>query len=173
MTVRRALPDDAVGITTVRIDAWLVAYRDIVDPEFLAAQSYEQDAITLRERLLMEEAGAVASRFRLVAESEGQVIGFCVCDLPPEEPYAGEWFMIALYVSPLHMGQGAGRALTEEAKAEGQRRGMVRMLFEVFTANEPAKAFYRRTGASFVRAAEKELAGRLYPVDVFEYRLAQ
>ena len=79
--------------------------------------------------------------------------------------------MIALYVSPLHMGQGTGRALTEEAKAEGQRRGMTRMLFEVFTANEPAKAFYRRTGASFVRAAEKELACRFYPVEVFEYPL--
>jgi ribosomal protein S18 acetylase RimI-like enzyme len=171
MTVRRALPDDAVGITTVRIDAWLVAYRDIVDPEFLAAQSYEQDAITLRSRLLDEEAGALTSRFRLVAEDEGQVIGFCVCDLPTDGPYADEWFMIALYVSPQHMGQGAGRALTEVAKAEGQLRGMPRMLFEVFTANEPAKAFYRRTGATFVRSAEKDLAGRLYPVEVFEYSL--
>ena len=165
------MPDDAVGITTVRIDAWLVAYRDIVDPAFLAAQSYEKDAISLRERLLLEEAGAVASRFRLVAESDGQVIGFCVCDLPPEGPYAGEWFMIALYVSPPHMGQGAGRALTEVAMAEGRTRGMTRMLLEVFTANEPAKAFYRRTGASYVRAAEKDLAGRLYPVEVFEYPL--
>jgi ribosomal protein S18 acetylase RimI-like enzyme len=79
--------------------------------------------------------------------------------------------MIALYVSPQHMGQGVGRALTEVAKAEGQLRGMPRMLFEVFTANEPAKAFYRRTVATFVRSAEKDLAGRLYPVEVFEYSL--
>ena len=173
MTVRRALPDDAVGITTVRIDSWLVAYRDIVDPEFLAAQSYERDAVSLQDRLLREESGAMPSRFRRVAELDGRVIGFCVCDLPSEGPYAGEWFMIALYVSPQHMGRGAGRALTVAARTEGRSRGMATMLFEVFTANEPAKAFYRRTGASYVRSAEKDFAGRLYPVEVFEYPLTQ
>lgn len=74
-----------------------------------------------------------------VIRKQGRVAGFVVRD--------GD-ILHALYVHPQRQGQGLGRALLAEAKAEAEA-GVLRLW--VLEANAAARAFYARQG--FVEAA--------------------
>ena len=94
-----------------------------------------------------------------------------MCGEKPDVPFVGDWFMYALYVLPSFQGKGVGKALLREAQGEGRRRGASRMVFSVFSANEPSKAFYFATGAKFLQTGEYELGEKFYPTDYCAYGL--
>lgn len=170
-TIRPADIADAHGITHVRIHAWQAAYRGILRDEFLDSLSIPEASVALKHRLEEETAGIRPPNCRLVADSSGEVIGFCVCGRKPEPPHEGEWFLYALYVHPNRQGRGVGKSLVEAAKAQGRVAGAARMVFGVFTANEASKRFYFGTGARFLEQGTFEIDERSYPTDYCAYEL--
>ena len=171
--IRVAQLDDAEGIARARIVTWQDAYRGMVDDDFLDALSVESATEQLRERLISEASQDAPGVYRLVAVGEGQVVGFCTCGVKPDVPFEGDWFMYALYVLPSFQGKGVGRALLLRAQEMGRHRGASRMVFGVFSANEPSKTFYVRTGAKFVETGDFELGGKRYPTDYCFYHLGE
>jgi ribosomal protein S18 acetylase RimI-like enzyme len=161
-TLRHATVDDAAGIANVQVSTWRDAYATIIDSEFLKNFSVEEATRTQIERI--ETDGA----YRLVATIEGQVVGYAVSNVKKDDPFANDWFMFALYVLPECQGLGIGKALMSSIIAKGRKRGFSRLVFGVFSDNEPSKEFYRRQGAQFLERLNFEVGGKNYPTDYCE-----
>lgn len=92
----------------------------------------------LRERLEDD------SVLYVVAESDGELRGFCEIELTEPEKSVGEiqW----LHVHPEERGQGVGRKLLERAEERILDSGAKRIEGVVLDANEAGNAFYREHG---------------------------
>lgn len=171
ITLRKAVLDDAQAITEVRIETWNATYASILDSEFLVSQTVEEGTSRLRTILAEEALLPETAPVRMVATSEGKVVGFSVCRNKPTEPFIGEWFLQALYIHPTFQGLGIGSKMINATKAEGRSRGASRMLLHVFSENEPAQKFYLATSAVYVRNEDFEIGGKSYPVLLFSYSI--
>jgi len=85
----------------------------------------------------------------LVAERDGQAVGFVVVQIKPRSPVyeAGEeGFVWDLGVRGDCRRQGIGRRLMQAALAELKRRGVGDVILHVAAANEPAARLYESLG---------------------------
>ena len=136
--------DDAAGIASVQVTTWRDAYATIIDSDYLAGMTVEAFTQAQIDRIQTD------SGHRTVATIDGKVVGYAVSRVKTDEPFFYEWFMFALYVLPECQGLGIGKALINDTKTEGHKRGFTRLVFGVFSENEPSKRFYRRNGAVFI-----------------------
>jgi ADP-ribose pyrophosphatase YjhB (NUDIX family)/GNAT superfamily N-acetyltransferase len=98
------------------------------------------------------EMKAAAQRFReslgmdvLVAEMEGQVVGFLALSFVPA--LSGLRALIDdLAVDPAHRRQGIGMALVEAAIQRADRRGATHLLVDTSRGDEAAQDFYQASG---------------------------
>lgn len=79
----------------------------------------------------------------LVAESEGEVVGFAAFAHGRWNRRTELWH---LYVGSSHRGQGIGRALIDAVLADARAAGMRCVWLETSTVAYPAIAFYRQVG---------------------------
>ena len=144
MSVRSAMPFDARAIAAVHVEAWRVAYQDLLPTEVLAGLSVEARARQWAARL--RERGD--RTLTIVTPASGPIAGFCSLALPArdpgEPPDVGE--IPALYVSPAAFGRGLGFELVEAALAAMRARGYREAILWMLGGNERAERFYRRTG---------------------------
>jgi GNAT superfamily N-acetyltransferase len=168
VTLRDALPGDALKIAQIHIQSWRESYRGIVSDDFLMRMSLQARVQSWQENLSPRYQGP---RFNLVAQGpEGQLVGFASGgpqrDWDPQtgrplaqgrsqgsprppglghlRDYDGELW--AIYILRSHQGKGLGRSLFEAVKARLKRGGCASMLVWVLKEN-PARAFYERLGA--------------------------
>ena len=113
-----------------------------------------------RASLAVSDAEIAAGRV-LVAERQGLLFG--MAKVEPD----GELGM--MFVDPLALNRGVGRALFEAAVALARRQGARRM---AILADPNAAPFYERMGARFVSHAPSDaIPGRILPL--YEYDLTQ
>lgn len=140
MTVRLATPDDADAIERVRTDTWRATYRGHLPDAVLDALGY--DGSRRREQM----SRLRPEHFALVAEHDGNVVGFCYGgpsrEFDPLHP--GEIY--AIYVLPEHQGHGHGSALIRAGAREIVARGWGGMLIWVLRENAASRLFYERMG---------------------------
>jgi ribosomal protein S18 acetylase RimI-like enzyme len=147
VTVRPAEPDDAAAVTRLHIRTWQSAYAGIVPAGTLAALDDQYDERVDRMRRRWSEAGAPFTT--VVATLRAGPVGFASYgpyrresgDLDPAD---GE--VLALYVHPDHQGQGAGRALLDNAVAALRAAGRPDIRLWVLEENHPSRTFYERYG---------------------------
>lgn len=95
---------------------------------------------------------AAAQRFRegvglevLVAEADGQVIGFVALSFSPTLTGPKAW-VDDIVVEPDHRRQGIGAALLEAAVRRARQRSCAYLLVDTAKGNPPARAFYEAYG---------------------------
>jgi len=101
-------------------------------------------------KCLFERCARSAGRV-LVADSEGQVIGFVgvltrVLPEAPEDPPDAYAYVTDLVVLPPYRGGGVGHALLERAEALARESGVGRLELSVLSKNRVARELYRRRG---------------------------
>jgi ribosomal protein S18 acetylase RimI-like enzyme len=145
--------DDADAIERVRTDTWRDAYRGLMPDSLLDRLDYD----ATRRRALMSVLPP--HQFVLVAEHEGEVVGFCIGgrSRTPDDHFRGEVY--AIYVLPEHHGRGIGRSLLEAAARELLGRDLRSMMIWVLRENAPSRRFYERMGGHLIRDEERELDG--------------
>jgi ribosomal protein S18 acetylase RimI-like enzyme len=145
--------DDADAIERVRTDTWRDAYRGLMPDSLLDRLDYD----ATRRRALMSVLPP--HQFVLVAEHEGEVVGFCIGgrSRTPDDRFRGEVY--AIYVLPEHHGRGIGRSLLEAAARELLGRDLRSMMIWVLRENAPSRRFYERMGGHLIRDEERELDG--------------
>lgn len=131
--VRPAVPDDAERIVAIRNTGWREAYAHLLSPAFLA--DLPADAEGMR-RGIAEARRTVT----VVAELDGQVVGFAVATPSNEADAPREWLLPMIYQESRAYGSGTGQALLDAAL--GDRPAYL------WTAedNPRAIAFYARNG---------------------------
>jgi ribosomal protein S18 acetylase RimI-like enzyme len=140
VTVRAASVADAPAMGRVHVRAWQAAYRGQMPDDYLNGLRAEERAAYWDGVLGREHLPGVV----LVAERDGEVVGFAAAGPSPDPQGAGELYAINL--DPDHWGSGAGRALLEAAQAELERMGFAESVLWVLPGNARARRFYERAG---------------------------
>ncbi|GAA2310186.1 GNAT family N-acetyltransferase [Streptomyces caniferus] len=162
---------DIDAVSAVRVRGWQAAYRGLMPQAYLDAMTVAADA-ERRRSWFGRRSPEVAD---LVAERDGEVVGWaCVgpardpdiapgpLELPAPRPTAGE--LLALYVSPVLIGTGVGRALLAAGTARARASGYLALYLWVVRGNTRALRFYERAGFVPDGAQEAyEVGGRSVP----------
>lgn len=113
---------------------------------------YDEDFMKGCEAVLTITPRMIADWESGVIERKGNVAGFYLSSFEKEEAE-----LQILYISPLHMGKGFGRALMKEAAQKAARLGYSHLRIE---ADPNAVGFYRRMGAKQVGWCRSEVEDR-------------
>ncbi|OKL55013.1 hypothetical protein BSZ39_01140 [Bowdeniella nasicola] len=133
---------DAAAVAKIHVAAWQHAYRGLVSQRFLDSLSISERTAKLTRSL--RQVGPVRT---IVAESDGQVVGFAtVGPARDEDSSTDDAELFAIYVDPARVRLGAGRALLSRAKEVAREMGCRRMILWVLKDNASARAFYKRCG---------------------------
>ena len=138
--IRRAELSDAPGIARVHVESWRAAYTGIIADEYLDRLSITEKTRERQQWLSYPPAGNVV----LVAEVDGEIVGFASCgrERTNHPLYTGELY--ALYIRPSHQGQGLGHKLVQESTKELLAQGHQALLILVLADNHSARGFYER-----------------------------
>jgi predicted N-acetyltransferase YhbS len=138
--IRRARPDDGLGIHVVHTSAIRETCRSHYAPDAIAVWA---------GRVTPESYGEdLERRDVFVADDDGRVLGFGVLD-------AGESTVRAVYVHPDAGGHGLGRALLDALETTARLRGVTRVHLD---ASLNAVPFYVAAGWQRERASVRTLA---------------
>jgi putative acetyltransferase len=145
LTLRRARSEDAGAVAEIHV----LARREST-PYLPEVHTDDETRAFFR--------GVVAERAEVVvAESEGQVVGFAAL---------GSELLEHLYVDPRFQGRGIGSALLERAK-ELRPQGF---RLWVFQRNEEARRFYERRGFRLVELTDGTGNEEREPDALYEWR---
>lgn len=138
LTVRRFSPSDTAALLDL-VDA-LADYEHLARPDAAARARFARDA------------AAPDSPFSvLLAEREGQVVGYALCFLTYSTFLAKPTLYVEdMFVLSEHRGQGVATTLMREMAREAVSRGCGRMEWQVLAWNELAKGLYRELGAELL-----------------------
>ncbi len=144
LRIREMTLADCDRVAEIRVGGWRSAYQGLIPQSYLDGLSVEEDA-ERRRMYLSQGDGSVVN---LVAEdADGELVGWaCHGPYREGEVLTGDAELYAIYVHPLHLGQGAGRALLARSVAGCSAAGHGRVLLWVLKGNDRARRFYERAG---------------------------
>ena len=104
--------------------------------------------------LTMSDVGTLLTKsetLALIATIEGEPVGYAYAEVRrrPETPYAfahDEIYLHHISVAPDRRRCGVGTALIDTLEQFAANLGIVRLALDVWTVNEPARAFFRAHG---------------------------
>jgi GNAT superfamily N-acetyltransferase len=133
--IRAGTPEDAEAVARVHVETWRVAYDHVFPREEL-------------ERMATERVDRRAEMHRrsppIVAEADGEIIGFVSVGPANDEDADGELY--AIYVLPAHWGTGVGRDLIQTAEDRLRELGHEDAILWVLEDNPRARRFYEAAG---------------------------
>jgi GNAT superfamily N-acetyltransferase len=157
LVVRRAAPDDAVGIARAHIAAWREAYTQILPAEVL--DELDETSNAARKKKLIESGHCV-----FVGELDGEVVAFATCG-PNRYPtlVEADGELEAIYVHPKAYRSGVGTGLLRAVVDYLLAQGYATMAVFAFRDNHPGRAFYLKHGAEHVYDGTFPVAAVEYP----------
>jgi ribosomal protein S18 acetylase RimI-like enzyme len=145
IAIRSGVSDDADAITRTYLESADLHAR--LDPERYAIPTLDAISARYRDRL-QSPPGVVTESITLVAEVNGEVVGFVDARLE-RSPDAMHREMVYCHieeiaVSARHQNQGAGARLLQAAEEWGRRQGATLASLDYHVANAHAAEFYQR-----------------------------
>jgi GNAT superfamily N-acetyltransferase len=135
LQIRGLEPGDATRLLEL-VDA-LADYEKLPRPDAEAGQ-----------RLIADATGDSPRFHTLLAETDGQVVGYAIYFFTYSSFRArSTLYLEDIFVLPERRGQGAGFALFRSCAREALRLQCARMEWQVLAWNTPSIAFYERLGA--------------------------
>jgi ribosomal protein S18 acetylase RimI-like enzyme len=139
--VRPAQREDLPAIALVRALTWQSAYAGLVPDDVLAPMTAPAELDAWVDRVTAD-----GSTTCLLAEVDGDLIGFCAYGAEREATTQWRGEVYALYVRPQRWRLGAGSALLHTALDDLAERGDDVVSLWVLHGNDAALSFYRRHG---------------------------
>jgi GNAT superfamily N-acetyltransferase len=147
VTIRDLTLDDIDALAHVLVTAIERAFRGLVPDKCL--EFTEAESAANWRRFLVDGEGLPAGDFMLVAEADGQVVGYTWGGANDQEPeYAGEIRQIMML--PGYQGRGIGRQLVCALARRLAEQNIYSLRVWAVCVN-PNGAFYQHLGAVFVR----------------------
>ncbi len=134
-TLRTAVPADAVACATMHAACWREAYGPYVDAALLEARLADTARWTAAWTKHLVDGPP-----RVLAEADGEPIGFAVVGPSRDDDGATPLELYALYTRAAYWGTGLGQVLWEAVRPDDP------CSLWVLEANDRAQAFYRRNG---------------------------
>ena len=163
--IRRARVEDAEKIANIKVDGWKTAYKGIIDDDFLKSMDVKKEAE--RRRNIIENGANI-----IVAELEGEVIGFCIYrdHIENKEKYPNaDCEISALYVTSKLKRNGIGRKLMLYVIELLKSKNKKRMILGCLKDNFPARVFYEKMGGKVFDYDELECGDKSYTLAMYGY----
>jgi ribosomal protein S18 acetylase RimI-like enzyme len=152
ITVRKALPTDAVDIAKLGAQIFTVTFGYSVPPHELQAyleEAYSASAIT-------SDLSNAQKDTIVATDQEGQILGFAVLARGTIEPCVedleGKVELQRIYVDNNVHGKGIGRLLAETIDSMARQQGFRNIWLGVWEENQKAQMVYSRWGYKQVGA---------------------
>jgi GNAT superfamily N-acetyltransferase len=144
VTIRAAEVADAAALGGLKVRAWRAAYAAFMSPAYLRTLDPERETAAWAAYLAAMPGG---HRLWLAAEADA-VLGFCRTGPAEEDPGLGPRAaeVYGLYLEPVRVGTGLGRALFGHAVADLRARGHTPLCVYAYAPNHRARRFYERAG---------------------------
>jgi ribosomal protein S18 acetylase RimI-like enzyme len=173
ISIRRAVPADAVAIGAVHVAAWRSAYPTILPDAYLARMSVTRQAIgyerSIRRGVSVHVAHNTQSGAQPGAEpgaTRPRVVGFATA--APHAHALGDGEIETLYVLDDWRDQGIGRSLMSAVARDLAEAGCASAYCWVLREN-PSRWFYRRVGGREVASASVRVAGLDIPQTAYAW----
>lgn len=163
--IRKANPNDALGITIVNVYTWKTAYQGLMPDSVI-----DERIAALPARAEKAKETIATSGDCFVATVGGVVIGFCRYGACRNDTYPDDGEIYAIYVFKGFNGTGVGRALLSAAMDELRQRGYRAMVLNCLQGN-PSRGFYEHMGGKVVGQRTDELLGVVMIEDILHFEL--
>jgi GNAT superfamily N-acetyltransferase len=160
LTVRTARPEDAADLARIYIESWQDTYAGVISHSLLCAMSLRAHTARWQATLrsMEKNSGAV-----LVAEdAHFGIIGLCSLGKARDGGCGYDGEVYTLYVDPVFLGRGVGRALLAGAFEAFKDRKLRSCLIWAHAHNN-ACFFYEAMGGLRVATRTTRLLGELTP----------
>ncbi len=159
MVIREATREDARQIAEIVVEDWKMAYRGIIDSDYL-------DSLSVEERHQRE-----LQRYRQyrVAAVGREILGFTWNGMAGDE--GADCEIIALYVRYAKRQSGTGRALFQDSMDIFRAAGRKRMTVWCLRENAEARKFYERMGGEAWKTGTHPWGNQNYDMIAYLYRL--
>ena len=126
----------------------------------LAEYERQPGAVVLRQETLVRDGFGSQPKFRsLIAEWDGQPIGYALFFAIYSSWTGSGTFLEDLFVREAFRGRGIGKALLSEVARIARREGSYGIRWEVLDWNESAVGFYKSLGVEFLDEWRQVLLG--------------
>jgi GNAT superfamily N-acetyltransferase len=166
ISVRRAVPADALDVARVHVRSWQWAYQGLLAQEYL--DSLEPQAWATRYTFGRMGFGLPSTQ---VALDGSTVCGLVTTGLCRDDDLSNVGELIAIYVDPASVGTGVGRVLMSAARTQLGRVGVTTAALWVLDGNARARRFYEHDGWRCDGTHRTSTYGGV-PVDEVRYRCA-
>ena len=140
ITIRLAVPADALDMAEVHMRSWEVAYKDIIPAEYIREKNAARPAMW--QKILAE--GKYPHR---VIQLNGKTIGNMCVALPQDGDLDETYYELhGIYLSPDYFRQGIGTQAIKFAFDTARNLGKKSMTVWVFSENVNSIRFYEKHG---------------------------
>ena len=157
--IRYATSDDARQIAEIIVEDWKIAYKGIIDSDFL-------DSMNVEERYQRD-----LQRYQIykVAEMNGEILGLTWNEFADNEDSDCE--IIALYIKCGKRKSGIGRIMFHDSVEQFKAAGKSKMIIWCLKENYEARKFYEKMGGLEYKHGTHKWGNRDYDMISYTYNL--
>ena len=163
--IRKATLDDVEAISTIKVEGWQSAYKNIISDEYLNNMSIQRT---------IEKNTKNFDRYPfIVAEHDNEVVGFCGYDFGNIEELDNnaDCELRGIYVKPDMKRNGIGRKLINYVKKEFLKANKEQMILWCLKENYPSRKFYESMGGVAGKCKTSEFGGKEYEIISYLFNL--
>lgn len=155
---------DIEQVAKIITDDWKIAYRGIIDDEYLDSLNYKDREERIRSKYQKQKS--------IVYVEEGVVKGYSRFGINrDEEKNLGELY--ALYIKPDERGKGIGGRLLKETARILKKRGYKEMILWCLEENKNGRSFYEKMGGKLYNKRNIEIGNKEYGEVCYKYDLEE
>ncbi|MGG7076588.1 GNAT family N-acetyltransferase [Clostridium sardiniense] len=163
--IRKAIPDDALGITIVNVYTWKTAYTGLIPDELIDARIDELKYLAKKRREDIEKNDNF-----IVASIGNTIIGFCSYGNSRNESFMDSGEINALYVLHGFQGDGVGKELFLAATKELKHIGYSSVIINCLQGNSSIE-FYKHMGGNVISKRTDKIKGKLITEDIIYIKI--
>ncbi len=163
--IRKAIPDDALGITIVNVYTWKITYTGLIPDELIDARINELKYLAKKRREDIERNDNF-----VVASIGSTIIGFCSYGKSRNESFMDSGEINALYVLHGFQGDGVGKELFLAGTKELKHLGYSSVIINCLQGN-PSIEFYKHMGGNVVSKRKEEIKGTVITEDILYIKI--
>lgn len=161
--IRDVEADDLMQVAEICINGWKMAYRGIIDDEYL-------DSLDVNQKYERFKSNYKDGHF-IVAINDEKVLGFCRYSDEYRDSDEFDCELCALYINLEDRGCGIGSALVNYVMNYFRSIGKETMIIWCLEENYKAREFYEKMGGKLYKQKEIEKGGKKYEEVGFKYEL--